>query len=213
MSSSRANWRTCRSSPTIDRRSASMSGWNPSCVHPTGRSSRIRATSARRYPSCAVPSGPWPARRKAAATVEKSKRKLAKIHARVRRLRKEHHHAVALRLVRRYGSIAAERLDIRGMLESGRLSRSIADAGWDGFLRTLGCKAESAGIPYVAVDPRGTSQRCSGCGATVPKALRDRWHDCPGCGLSLHRDENSAREILRLGLLARTGPVGHNVGR
>lgn len=144
---------------------------------------------------------------------EKSKRKLAKIHARVRRLRKEHHHAVALKLVRRYGSIAAERLDIRGMLESGRLSRSIADAGWDGFLRTLECKAESAGIPYVAVDPRGTSQRCSGCGVTVAKTLWDRWHDCPECGLSLHRDENSAREILRLGLLARTGPVGHNVGR
>jgi putative transposase len=142
---------------------------------------------------------------------QKSKRQLAKIHARVKRLRKEHHHQVALRLVRRYGFIAAERLDIRGMIANGRLARSIADAGWSGFLRTLQCKAESAGIAYVSVDPRGTSQRCSRCGATVPKTLWDRWHDCHSCGLSLHRDENSAKEILRLGLLARTGPVERNV--
>jgi putative transposase len=143
---------------------------------------------------------------------QKSKRQLAKIHARVRRLRKEHHHQVALKVVRRYGFIAAERLEIQGMLRSGRLARSIADAGWDGFLRTLQCKAESAGIAYVPVDPRGTSQRCSQCSHVVSKTLWDRWHACPDCGLSLDRDENSAREILRLGLLAWTGPVGRNVG-
>jgi putative transposase len=56
-------------------------------------------------------------------------------------------------------------------------------------------------------------QRCSRCGATVPKTLSDRWHECPDCGLSVHRDENSAKEILRLGLLAWTGPVGGNVGQ
>jgi putative transposase len=152
-------------------------------------------------------------KRKGSRNRRKSKRKLAKIHARVKRLRKEHHHQVALKLVRRFGLIAAERLDVQGMIENGRLTRSIADAGWAGFLRTLQCKAESAGIAYVPVDPRGTSQRCSRCGATVPKTLWDRWHECRDCGLSVHRDENSAKEILRLGLLARTGPVGLNVGQ
>ena len=143
----------------------------------------------------------------------KSKRKLAKIHARVRRLRKEHHHQVALKLVRRYGLIAAESLNIKGMLKNDRLSRAISDAGWSGFLLTLRAKAESAGVAYVEVDARGTSQRCSRCGATVPKTLSDRWHECSHCGLALHRDENSAKEVLRLGLLARTGPVGLNVGQ
>jgi putative transposase len=150
-------------------------------------------------------------KRKGGRNRRKSKRKLAKAHARVKRLRKEHHHQVALRLVRRYGFIAAESLDIAEILKSGRLARSIADAGWDGFLRTLQCKAESAGIAFVSVDPRGTSQRCSQCGATVPKGLWDRWHQCDSCGLSLHRDENSAKEVLRLGLLAWTGPVERNV--
>jgi transposase len=33
----------------------------------------------------------------------------------------------------------------------------------------------------------------------VWKGLSTRWHDCPACGLSIHRDHNSARDILRLG--------------
>ncbi|HEY7315430.1 MAG TPA: transposase [Gemmataceae bacterium] len=141
----------------------------------------------------------------------KSVRRLARVHTRVRNLRREHHHQVALRLVRRFGLIAVESLNIKGMLRNGRLSRAIADAGWSGFLLTLRCKAESAGICFVEVDPRGTSQQCV-CGQEVEKALSVRWHDCPACGLSLHRDDVSAQVILARGL-ARTGPVGANVGQ
>jgi putative transposase len=156
-------------------------------------------------------------RRKARAVSRKKKggrnrrkavKRLRKIHVRVKNLRKEHHHKVALKLVRRYGFIAAESLNIQGMLGNGRLARAISDVAWGNFLLTLQHKAESAGVAYEGIDPRGTSQRCSGCGATVPKTLSDRWHECPHCRLSLHRDENSAKEILRLGLLARNGPVG-----
>ena len=141
----------------------------------------------------------------------KAVKRLRKIHTRVRNLRKEHHHQVALKLIRRFGFIAAECLDILGMIGSGRYTRSISDAGWDGFLLTLRYKAASAGIAYVEVNARGTSQCCSRCGAVVPKTLFDRWHECPHCGLSLHRDENSAREILRRGLLAWIGPAWRNV--
>jgi putative transposase len=151
-------------------------------------------------------------KRKESKNRRKAKRQLAKVHVRVKNLRKEHHHQTAFKLVRRYGFIVAESLNIAGMLKNGRLARSISDAGWNGFLLTLRCKAENAGIAYVEVNARGTSQRCSGCGQTVPKMLSDRWHECPHCGLSLHRDENSAKEILRLGLLVRNGPVGVNAG-
>jgi putative transposase len=113
-------------------------------------------------------------------------------------------------LVHRYGLIAVERLNVWGMLKNDRLARAISDAGWSGFLLTWKCKDESAGASIVEVDARGMSQRCSRCGADVSKGLSDRWHDCPFCGLSLHRDENSAKEILRLGLLARIRPVGDN---
>jgi putative transposase len=140
----------------------------------------------------------------------KAVRRLQRIHARVRNLRREHHHRVALRLVRRYGFIAAESLNVRGMLRNGRLSRAIADAGWSGFLLTLRCKAESGGIRFVEVDPKGTSQECNRCGREVRKALSDRWHDCPHCGLSLDRDHNASLNILARGL-ARTEPVPGNV--
>jgi putative transposase len=151
-------------------------------------------------------------RKKNGQNRRKTKRQLAKIHARIARLRREHHHQVALRLVRRYGFIAAESLSVTNLLKNGRLARAISDAGWSGFLLTLRAKAESAGVAYVEVDPRGTSQQCSGCGADVRKDLSVRWHDCPHCGLSLHRDENAARNILARGLLARSwAPVGGNV--
>ncbi|MBO0791344.1 MAG: transposase [Ktedonobacteraceae bacterium] len=43
-----------------------------------------------------------------------------------------------------------------------------------------------------------TSQRCSGCGNMVSKALSERWHACP-CGAELDRDTNAAKNILQLG--------------
>ena len=136
---------------------------------------------------------------------------VAKCHARVRNLRREHHHQVALSLTRRFGIIAVESLNVQGMLRNHRLSRAIADAGWSGFVGVLRCKAEKAGVQVVEVDPRGTSQQCSGCGQEVSKALSVRRHDCPYCGLVLHRDHNAALNILARGL-ARTGPVSDKVG-
>jgi putative transposase len=147
-------------------------------------------------------------KKKGGTNRRKAVKRLAKAHARVKNLRREHHHQVALKLIRRSGLIAIERLNIRGMLKNDRLSRAISDAGWSGFLLTLRAKAESAGLACVGVDARGTSQECSGCGGHVPKPLSVRWHDCPHCGLSLHRDTNAARVILGRALQARTEPVG-----
>ena len=102
----------------------------------------------------------------------------------------------SLKLVRRYGLIAVERLNVKGMLGSRRLARSISDAGWSAFVSTLKHKAESAGVEVVEVDPKGTSQQCSGCGVMVPKELWVRTHCCGQCGLVLHRDENAAKNIF-----------------
>jgi putative transposase len=140
----------------------------------------------------------------------KSVRKLAKVHVRVKNLRREHHHQVALKLVRRYGLVVVESLNIRGMLKNDKLARSISDVAWGGFLLTLRSKAESAGVGFVEVNARGTSQECPVCGQVVRKNLSQRWHSCE-CGCSLDRDEASARVILARGLQARTGPAGVNV--
>ena len=146
-------------------------------------------------------------KKKGGSNRRKARKKVAKLHARVANLRKEHHHQVAVGLVRRFGLIATESLNIQGMLRNRRLARAIADAGWSGFQQILRTKAESAGCQVLMVDPRGTSQSCV-CGAEVRKTLRDRWHDCPKCGLSQQRDHVSARIILARGLQARTEPAG-----
>jgi len=138
-------------------------------------------------------------RKKGSHRRRKAVRELQVAHAHVRNQRLDFHHKLAHRLVQTFGLIAIEDLNIKG-LAGGMLAKSVHDAGWSGFFSKLTYKAESAGRLLVPVNPSGTSQRCSNCGTEVRKELKDRWHTCTSCGLSVSRDLNSAIEILRLGL-------------
>jgi putative transposase len=122
---------------------------------------------------------------------------VASAHRRIRNKRQNFHHQEARKIVDAHGALAIEGLRIKNMVRNPCLAKSIADAGWNRFLTILAHKAEEAGVVGVVVNPAGTSQECSGCGRSVPKALSDRWHICPyeDCGLSLQRDHNSARAI------------------
>jgi putative transposase len=130
---------------------------------------------------------------------------LAKAHLKVKRQRADFHHKEALKLVRANDTIYHEDLQTANMLKNHYLAKSISDAGWSQFLRILAAKAAYAGRRVVAVPPAYTSQRCSGrgCGAMVLKGLSVRWHSCPACGTSLHRDHNAARNKERAGLALR----------
>jgi putative transposase len=124
---------------------------------------------------------------------------LAKAHQKVKRQRADFHHKVALRLVQTNDTIYHEDLRTANMIRNHHLAKSIGDAGWAAFLSILAAKAAYAGRRVVAVPPAYTSQTCSGCGVIVQKGLSVRWHSCPDCGISLHRDHNAARNIERLG--------------
>jgi putative transposase len=76
------------------------------------------------------------------------------------------------------------------------LNKSIFDASWGQFVSMISVKAAKAGRVVVFVDPKGTSQQCSGCGEKVPKDLSVRIHECPHCGLLVDRDTNAAVNIL-----------------
>jgi putative transposase len=130
---------------------------------------------------------------------------LAKAHLKVARARLDFCHKVALDLVSHFDVIYVERLNIRGMVKNHPLAKAISDAGWGLFLTILRAKAASAGRVVKEVNPTGTSQTCSGCGARVPKALKERWHSCPYCELSLHRDHNAALRVLQVGGGAAVG--------
>ena len=130
---------------------------------------------------------------------------LAKAHQTVRRQRRDFHHKTALALVRENDTIYHEALQPANMVKNHHLAKSITDAGWGAFLIILTDKAVCAGRRIVAVNPAFTSQRCSGCGALAQKGLSVRWHSCPECGTSLHRDHNAAKNIERAGQALRGG--------
>ena len=127
-------------------------------------------------------------RRRARATV-------ARCHADTAHRRANHLHQASARLVRDHDVIAIEALNVKGLARSA-LAKDVHDASWARFISMLRYKAERAGARLVEVDPRNTTQDCSGCGAKVSKDLGERSHDCPHCGLSIDRDLNAARNIL-----------------
>jgi len=103
-------------------------------------------------------------------------------------------------LVNSYGIICFEDLNINNMTQNHNLAKSILDASWNKLVQYTSYKAVEAGRKVVLVNPLNTSQMCSCCGQTVKKDLSVRVHSCPYCGLSMDRDLNAAKNILRLGL-------------
>jgi len=134
-------------------------------------------------------------RRKKSKRRKRAVWRLKRAHLRVANKRRDTHHKVARKLVDKYDTIAIENLSIDNMIKNHHLAKSISDAGWYSFSLILMSKAEEAGRQVVKVDPKFTSQVCSGCKAIVKKELKERWHSCE-CGCELHRDVNAAINIL-----------------
>jgi putative transposase len=113
--------------------------------------------------------------------------------------------------VDRYERVYVEDLKIANMVKDRRLGKSIGDAGWGMLRNALTYMAKMSEGVTAFVNPRDTSQLCSGCGERVEKDLAVRVHVCPYCGLVLDRDVNAARNILRKGIgleQAEYTPVG-----
>jgi putative transposase len=127
----------------------------------------------------------------------KVKADLARLHAKITNTRTTWLHQQSVRIANSYDMIVTEDLNVAGMIKNQMLARSISDASWGKFLSMLSYKAERAGSTFITVNPKNTSQRCSGCGELVPKSLAVRTHSCPSCGLEIDRDWNAARNILQ----------------
>ncbi len=149
---------------------------------------------------------------------KKAVQAVAKAHRKIRNRREDFLHKASRKLVKRYQVIVFEDLQTANLIKhpkpkqdkaTGRylpngaaakagLNKSMSDAGWSQFVQYCTYKAACAGRTLVRVDPRYTSQTCSGCGAVVKKTLEERWHSCE-CGCTLDRDTNAAINILRTG--------------
>ncbi|MFD5492637.1 RNA-guided endonuclease InsQ/TnpB family protein [Streptomyces sp. GDS52] len=150
-------------------------------------------------------------------------RKVAKIHAKIRRQRLDHAHKIANDLIHGNDVIVHERLNTAGMVKAPKpkpdpeqpsvflpnqraakagLNRSILDAGWGVFLAILASKAESAGRTVIAVDPTNTSRTCPECGHCAKEnRVTQALFQCTACGFTANADHVGATNVLdRAGL-------------
>jgi putative transposase len=141
-----------------------------------------------------IPSNRW----------RRTQARITRLHARVANARLDGLHKLTTRLVRRFGTIVLEDLNVSGMLRNRRLARHIACVGMGEVRRQVSYKTAWGGARLVVADRwYPSSKTCSDCGAVKAKLpLRVRAYRCDECGLVLDRDLNAARCLA--GLVGRT---------
>jgi putative transposase len=135
----------------------------------------------------------------------KASNAVSHLYERVTNRREDFAQQLSRQWINRYDIIIFEDLNITKMIHNHNLAKSILDASWNKLIQYTSYKAEDAGRKVVLVNPMNTSQMCSSCGQIVKKDLSVRVHDCPNCGLSIDRDLNAAKNILRQGLQSVAG--------
>jgi putative transposase len=144
-------------------------------------------------------------KQKGSANRAKARVRVAVAYRKVRDRRADHHHKLALRLIRENQAVAVEDLAVAGLART-RLAKSVHDAGWAIFIRRLEHKAAQHGRQVVKIGRwEPTSQTCSRCGyRDGSQPLSRRAWQCSICGMIHDRDANAARNILVAAGLAET---------
>jgi putative transposase len=155
------------------------------------RAAKVRAGLAPKQP---IPEG---VQLEVSENARKTRKKLARLHARIGDIRRDALHRLTTDLTRRFAVIGIEDLNIKGMMKNRRLARSIADMSFSEFRRQLEYKAAMRGGVVVVVDRWfASSKTCSTCGHTLdhlPLSVRE-WI-CPACGACHDRDLNAALNL------------------
>jgi putative transposase len=153
-------------------------------------------------------------KQKGSSNRRKARARLARATLKISRQRKDFAVKLARCVVHSNDVIVYEDLRIKNLVKNhthphpllgGEPEGWVNDAAWYQFRLWLEYLGEKYGKITIAVPPQYTSQNCSSCGKRVKKSLSTRTHVC-ACGCKLDRDENAARNILKLGL----STVGHS---
>jgi putative transposase len=139
-------------------------------------------------------------RQKQSSNYHKQRQKVAKLHLKVFRQRKDRAIKDALALVQSNDLVVYDALKVSNLVKNHKLAQSISDASWYQFTQWVNYFAKIHKITCIAVPPQFTTIDCSVCGAKVYKTLSTRTHQCPDCQTVLDRDWNAAINILKKGL-------------
>lgn len=136
---------------------------------------------------------------------KKNKKKVSLLHERVANQRNNFLHQTTTRLIRENQSIALENLNVKGMMQNGKLSKSIADAAWGRFVRMLEYKAEWYGVNIITIGRfDASSKKCHDCGHIYKELiLKKRDWTCQRFGVKHDRDWNASKNIKTFALKQR----------
>lgn len=144
---------------------------------------------------------------------------IARQYEKIRRSRNAFNHKLSTKIVREYGAIAVEDIQIQNLnrkpkaknREDGKgyahtgakrkagLNKSFADAALGDLISKIETKAKAADREFTRPKPHYTTVDCSQCGAKIKKALSTRTHRCTECGFVDSRDGNAGKNILLKG--------------
>jgi putative transposase len=140
-----------------------------------------------------------------------AKRRLKKMAGRQQRFQRWVNHGLAKRLVQYAKDTKAilvleDLTHIRGRVTVRKRQRAkLHNWGFAQLRAFVLYKAMQAGVPFLLVDPRYTSQTCSRCGFRDKRNRRSQADfSCLKCGHTLHADLNAARNLAQRGFV--TGP-------
>jgi putative transposase len=140
--------------------------------------------------------------------------RLARLHRRVRNIRRDFLHKLTTWLAKTKPVIVVESLNVQGMSQNENLSQAIHDVGWGMFRRMLEYKCQWYGSRLIVV-PRDfpSTKACSNCGEIGPPLpLSQRVFRCGACGLEIDRDWNAALNLWHYGLAHLTSLTGSSPG-
>ena len=129
---------------------------------------------------------------------KKAARKLARMHARIARIRSNALHQATTAIAKtKPCTIVLEDLNVQGMMQNRKMSRAVGDVGMHEFKRQITYKAEQEGSSLLMVSRWfPSSQTCSCCGwIDKDQDLDDRVFVCLDCGYVADRDYNAAKNI------------------
>lgn len=145
----------------------------------------------------------------------KLKQQIAKVHAKIVKIRQNTLHQLTSYLTNNFGGIAIEDLNVKGMMANQKRARAISDIGFYEFRRQLEYQSKLKGNYLLIVDRWfPSSKQCSVCGnKKADLKLSERVYRCDSCGLELDRDLNAAinlKNILNTGSSSEINAYGQD---
>lgn len=127
---------------------------------------------------------------------------IARRHEQIANQRKDFLHKISHRITNDWDTLVFEDLNVSGMMQNHKLSRSIGDSGWGMLKDFCKYKCERRGKNFIEIGRfEPSSKMCSNCGEMNNiLTLQDREWKCVSCGSSHNRDVNAAINIKQIGL-------------